>query len=45
MTVAGKETKKVTEKGKEVDRKFITLRCPKPSCAVKNISIKEGKDT
>ena len=42
MNVAGKETKKVTEKGKEVDRKFITLRCPKPSCAVKNISIKEG---
>jgi len=42
MTVAGKETKKVTEKGKEVDRMFIALRCPKPSCAVKNISIKEG---
>ena len=41
MTVAKTETKTVTEKGKDVDRKFITLRCPKPSCAVKLVTIKE----
>ena len=41
MTVEKKETKTVTEKGKDVEREFVTLRCPKPSCAVKLVTIKE----
>ena len=41
MKFEGREEKAVTENGKTVQHIFFKYRCPKPSCALKTVRLKE----
>lgn len=42
MTLESRDKKTVTENGAPIERVLLSYRCPKPTCAVKVVTFKEG---